>query len=145
MKSTKKVNWNRISKSFKQYLKEAEEEAPPAEEEGGDNPFANPTKGGDEAPAADAAPADDAAPVDDAEGKEGEAAPVAEKPAGIPIKFDIDKVKRYNTGKFLSDAGVVKSIDKKGIIVTTQPDGVDILVNFDDISESVKRFFKTKK
>ena len=144
MKSTNKINWNRISKSFKQYLKEAEEA--PAEEEGGDNPFAAaPAEGGDEAPAADAAPATDAAPADDAAGKEGEAAPAAPKPAGIPIKFDINKVKRYNTGKFLSDAGIVKSIDKKGIVVTTQPDQVDILVSFDDISENVKRFFKTKK
>ena len=143
MKSTNKINWNRISKSFKQYLKEAEEA--PAEE-GEANPFAAaPAEGGDKAPAADAAPATDAAPADDAAGKEGEAAPAAPKPAGIPIKFDINKVKRYNTGKFLSDAGVVKSIDKKGIVVTTQPDQVDILVSFDDISESVKRFFKSKK
>ncbi len=142
MKSTKKVNWNRISKSFKQYLKEAEEEAP-AEEEGGANPFA---AGGAEAPATPAAPAAgtppaaDAAPADPAA-----AATPPTTPAGVPIKFNIDKVKRYNSGKFLSDAGVVKSIDKKGIIVTTQPDGVDILVNFDDISENVKRFFKSKK
>ena len=145
MKSTKKVNWNRISKSFKQYLKEAEEEAPA--EEGEANPFAAAAADdkGEEAPADDAAPATDAAPADDAAGKEGEAAPAAAKPAGIPIKFDINKVKRYNTGKFLSDAGVVKSIDKKGIVVTTQPDQVDILVSFDDISENVKRFFKTKK
>ena len=143
MKSTNKINWNRISKSFKQYLKEAEEA--PAEE-GEANPFAAaPAEGGDEAPAADAAPATDAAPADDAAGKEGEAAPAAPKPAGIPIKFDINKVKRYNTGKFLSDAGVVKSIDKKGIVVTTQPDQVDILVSFDDISENVKRLFKSKK
>ena len=133
MKSTKKINWNRISKSFKQYLKEAEEEAP-AEEEKEANPFA--------------AAADDKgeeAPADDAEEKEGETAPAAEKPAGIPIKFDLTKVKKYNTAEFLSDTGVVKSIDKKGIIVTTQPDQVDVLVNFDDISESVKRFFKSKK
>lgn len=233
MKSTKKVNWNRISKSFKQYLKEAEEkdalvneflttdlnnlksaikkfkvkvtdskvikniesiiaaqlidpyanikstvnqirdyfktvsipksydeylsqtfdqalhlsnlkklteEEAPAEEE---NPFAAaPAKGGDEAPAADPAapattpPADPATPP---------AAAPPTTPAGVPIKFNIDKVKRYNSGKFLSDAGTVKSITKKGIIVTTQPDGVDILVNFDDISENVKRFFKSKK
>ena len=242
MKSTNKINWNRISKSFKQYLKEAEEKNVPVNEflskdlnnlklaikkfkikvtdskiikniesiidaqlidpyanikstvdqirdyfktvsipksydqylsqtfnqalhlsnlkalteeeapaeEGGDNPFAAaPAKGGDEAPAADAAapattppaetpPADPAAPA-------APAATPPTTPAGIPIKFDIDKVKRYNTGKFLSDAGTVKSINKKGIIVTTQPDGVDILVNFDDISENVKRFFKSKK
>ncbi len=130
MKSNKPINWNKLTKSFKQYLKEAEEEG--GKEDG--NPFA--------------AAADDKGeetPAKDAEGKEGEAAPAAAKPAGIPIKFNINKVKRYNTGKFLSDAGVVKSIDKKGITVTTQPDGVDILVNFDDISESVKKFFKNKK
>ena len=143
MKSTNKINWNRISKSFKQYLKEAEEEAPA--EEGGANPFAAaPAEGGDAAPAADAA----AAPPADAAAPSGSAAPSATPPptpAGIPIKFDINKVKKYNTGKFLSDAGVVKSIDKKGIVVTTQPDQVDILVSFDDISESVKKFFKSKK
>ena len=121
MKSTKKVNWNSISKSFKQYLKEAEEVPPAAEEEGGEAAEVDPNAAAATTPATP--------PV----------------PAGIPIKFNIDKVKRYNTGKFLSDAGTIKSIDKKGIVVTTQPDGVDVLVNFDDISESVKRFFKTKK
>ena len=96
MKSTNKINWNRISKSFKQYLKEAEEaEEAPAEEEGGDNPFAAaPAEGGDEAPAADAAPADDTAPADDAEEKEGETAPAAEKPAATasaPAKPSVPK------------------------------------------------------
>ena len=131
MKSTNKINWNHISKSFKQYLKEAEEA--PAEEA--------PAEEAPAAPAADAAAVDPA--VDPAAAATTPAPPPV--PAGIPIKFNIDKVKRYNTGKFLSDAGVIKSIDKKGIVVTTQPDGVDVLVNFDDISESVKRFFKTKK
>lgn len=141
MKSTKKVNWNRISKSFKQYLKEAEEEAPA--EEGGDNPFAAGGAKAPAAPAAGATPPADAAPADPA----AAATPptTTTTPAGVPIKFNIDKVKRYNSGKFLSDTGTVKSITKKGIIVTTQPDGVDILVNFDDISENVKRFFKSKK
>ena len=145
MKSTKSIDWSRISASFKQYLKEAEdkEEDAPAEKEGEDNPFAATAgdEGGDEAPADDA-------PADDAEKEEGgddkKKAP-AEKPAGIPIKFNVSKVKKYNTANFLSDTGVVKSINKDGIVVTTQPDQVDVLVNFDDISESVKRFFKPKK
>ena len=223
MKSTKKVNWNRISKSFKQYLKEAEEKFPD-EVTGNDgiifkkisqngngakynqyyrgydidfgghlfgsvaelerfmknyilsNTLYNKYKHKPEKPisksleeaeevATEVPPATDEVPpateVDPnaAAGAAGEVDPNAAAaattpattpapppvPAGIPIKFNIDKVKRYNTGKFLSDAGVIKSIDKKGIVVTTQPDGVDVLVNFDDISESVKRFFKTKK
>ena len=142
MKSTKNIDWSRISTSFKQYLKEAEEEEKdaPAEEE---DPFAAAAgdEGGDEAPADDA-------PADDAEKEEGgddEKKAPAEKPAGIPIKFNVSKVKKYNTANFLSDTGVVKSISKDGIVVTTQPDQVDVLVNFDDISESVKRFFKPKK
>ncbi len=135
MKSTKSLDWSRISTSFKQYLKEADEEKDaPAEEE---DPFAAASdEGGDEAPA------------DDAEGEEGKddkEKASAEKPAGIPIKFNVSKVKKYNTANFLSDTGTVKSISKDGIIVTTQPDQVDVLVNFDDISENIKRFFKNKK
>lgn len=136
MKSTKSIDWSHISASFKQYLKEADdkEEDAPAEEE---DPFAAADdKGGDEAPA------------DDAEGEEGKddkAKTPTEKPAGIPIKFNVSKVKKYNTANFLSDTGIVKSINKDGIVVTTQPDQVDVLVNFDDISESVKKFFKNKK
>jgi hypothetical protein len=67
------------------------------------------------------------------------------EPTGIPISFNISAVKRYNKADFVSDKGVVKSISKDGIVVTTQPDGVDVLVNFDDISESVTKFFKTRK
>jgi len=142
MKLNKTTDWNRINKSFKKFLKEAEEEETPAaekeapaEEEGG-NPFAAAEDGGGEGE--EEAPAEEEEPAADKKQTK------PEEPAGIPLKFNISKVKRYNTADFLSDQGVVKSIDKKGIIVTTQPDGVDVLVNFSDISERVKKFFKNK-
>ena len=121
MKST-----NTLLKSLIKHLHEAEKKA----EEGGEeaNPFA--ASGEDK-------------------GEEGGDSKANKQPAGIPIKFNLSKVKQYNPeSSFLSDTGVVKSIDKRGIVVTTQPDGVDVLVNFSDIenmSESVKKFFKNKK
>ena len=121
----------------KKHLHEAEEEKPA---EGGEeeNPFAAAEEeGGDKG--------EEGGGED--KGEEG-GDKKEEKPAGIPLKFNISKVKQYNDAKFLSDTGTVKSIDKKGIVVTTQPDGVDMLVNFSDIenmSESVKKFFKQKK
>ena len=78
------------------------------------------------------------------EEKADEKKPEAEAPAGVPIKFDISSVKRYNDNLFKSDSGVVKSISKDGVVVTVKPDDTDILVNFDDISESAKNFFKKK-
>jgi len=134
MKLNKTTDWNRINKSFKKFLKEAEKEEAPAEEEG--NPFAAAEDGGGEGE--EEAPAEEEEPAADKKQTK------PEEPAGIPLKFNISKVKQYNTADFLSDQGVVKSIDKKGIIVTTQPDGVDVLVNFSDISEKVKKFFKNK-
>ena len=121
----------------KKHLHEAEEEKPA---EGGEeeNPFAAAEEeGGDKG--------EEGGGED--KGEEG-GDKKEEKPAGIPLKFNISKVKQYNDAKFLSDTGTVKSIDKKGIVVTTQPDGVDVLVNFSDIenmTESVKKFFKQKK
>lgn len=79
-----------------------------------DNPFAKP-EGGEE------------------EKKEEPKKEKPKEPAGIPVKFDIVSVKRYNKALFKSDSGVVKSLDKKGVVVTVQPDGVDVLVNFTDI------------
>lgn len=118
-------------------LREAEEEKPAdgAEEEGGDeNPF----------------PADDAgdeeggeAAADDQEGEEAGAA--APKPEDLTINFNISRVKRYNKEKFASNTGIVKKITKNGLVVTTQPDNVDVVVNFDDITESAKKFFKNKR
>lgn len=120
MKLNKQVK-ELIEKVVKSYVLEAEEEA---------DPFAAAEEGGPEA-------AEKAG-----EEEKKDAAP--EKPAGIPISFNLSAVKKYNNANFVSDKGTVKSIDKKGVLVTTQPDGVDVLVNFDDISENVKKFFKVK-
>jgi hypothetical protein len=134
MKLSKNTDWNRLTKSFKKFLTEAEKEEKPAKEEAPEeeNPFAAADDEEGEAPADDA----------EADTKKKEK---PEAPAGIPLKFNLSKVKQYNKANFISDKGIVKSIDKRGIIVTTQPDGVDVLVNFSDISESAKRFFKNKK
>ena len=129
MKSSKKKLKEYISTYVKSYLAEAEKE---------DNPFAAAEDSED-----DKAPADEKG-GDEKEDKEN-TPKKAEEPAGIPIKFNISKVKQYNNANFLSDKGIVKSIDKRGIVVTTQPDNVDVLVNFDDITENAKRFFKRKK
>jgi hypothetical protein len=130
MKLNKKSLREITSKIIKSYIFEAEEKAE-------ENPFAAaPEEGGEE----------EEAPADDAKADDKEEAPAkAEEPKGIPVTFNIGKVKKYNNANFVSDKGVLKSIDKRGIIVTTQPDGVDVLVNFDDISENVKKFFKAKK
>jgi len=128
MKSSKKDIRDYISKLIREYLSEAEEE---------ENPFAAAgDEGGEEKPADEKGGTED---DKDSEAKKDT------QPAGVPIKFDISKVKKYNDANFLSDKGIVKSIDKRGVIVTTQPDGVDILVTFDDITESAKKFFKSKK
>lgn len=121
MKLSKKQLQELVRTVVKSYLREAEEEA--------GNPFAAAAKGGPEA----------AGKAGEEEEKK-DAKP--EQPAGVPVTFNISAVKKYNNANFISDKGVVKSIDKKGVVVTTQPDGVDVLVNFDDISESVKKFFK---
>jgi hypothetical protein len=141
MRSNKKAIREYISKLVKQYIAEAEKEEAPADdaaEEGDDNPFA--AAGGEEEGGGEEAAADDKG-GDEKDKKEAK----PEQPAGIPIKFNVSSVKKYNKMPFTSDSGVVKSIDKRGIIVTTQPDGVDVLVNFSDISENVKKFFKHKK
>lgn len=127
------------------HLREAEEKPAEGDKEGGEeggeeeNPFAAAEEGGDDA---------EAEKGEEKGEEEGGDKPDSKKPAGIPLKFNLSKVKQYNDAKFLSDTGTVKSIDKRGIIVTTQPDGVDVLVNFSDIeniSESIKKFFKNKK
>lgn len=135
MKLSKRHIKELTDRIFKSYILEAEEDKP-ADEGGEDNPFAaasDEEEGGEEAAGGEEG------------GEEKGAEKKAEQPAGIPLKFDISKVKKYNDANFLSDTGTVKSIDKRGIVVTTQPDGVDVLVNFDDISESVKQFFKKQK
>ena len=141
MKLTRSILKRIISERVKRHIRlEAEEEANPSATDAA-APVAPAAAGA--APAATAPAANAAAPS-------GSAAPpatdAAAAPVGVPIKFNLGKVKNYNpNAKFLSDAGVVKSVNKKGIIVTTQPDQVDVLVNFDDISENIKRFFNATK
>lgn len=117
-------------------LREAEGD----EEEAGDNPFAaaGGEEGGEEAGADAAADAggeeadtDAAAGGEEGEEDAGDAKDTAAPK--FPIKFNKAKVKRYNNAEFISAQGELKSIDKKGIIVTVQPDNVDIFVNFSDI------------
>ena len=134
MKSDKKSLREFIAKAVRDYLAEAEKEE--KADAGEENPFAS-AEGGEAEEGGEAAGGK--------EDKKDNKDATSEEPAGIPLKFNIDKVKRYNKASFLSDKGVVKSIDKRGIVVTTQPDGVDVLVNFSDISEQVKKFFKKSK
>lgn len=138
---------NTSLKSLIKHLREAEEKAEEGGEEG--NPFAASEEGGEDKGGEDSGGDSGSEGGEDKGGEEGEDSKGSKQPAGIPLKFNLSKVKQYNPqSKFLSDTGTVKSIDKRGIVVTTQPDGVDVLVNFSDIedmSESVKRFFKNKK
>lgn len=112
-------------------LREAEGDE---EEAGGENPFA--AAGGDEAGGeGDAAAEEPAADDAGAEEEGGEEKGDAKKQPDLkyPIKFNIGKVKKYNNVDFISDQGELKSINSKGMIVTVQPDNVDVFVNFNDI------------
>ena len=139
MKKADKLISELISKVLEEYIFEADEKAG---DEG--NPFAAAEAGGDaaggeEAPAADAAA--DAGGGDKEEG--GDKKPAA--PAGLEFKFDVSAAKKYNTTSFRSDSAVAKKITKNGILATVQPDGTDILIGFDDITEIANNFFKNKK
>jgi len=138
MKLNRKSLKELVTKLVKSYVLVEAEEA---------NPFA----AKEEEPAADAAaaapattpPAAGATPPAPAAAP---AAPATPPKSDLDISFNAASAKKYNpNAKFLSSKGVVKSVSKKGVIVTTKPDDVDVLVNFNDISENVKRFFKSKK
>jgi len=138
MKLNRKSLKELVTKLVKSYvLVEAEEANPFAAKE--EEPAAKEEKpAAEEEPAAAGAtpPAPAAAP----------AAPATPPKSDLDISFNAASAKKYNpNAKFLSSKGVVKSVSKKGVIVTTKPDDVDVLVNFNDISENVKRFFKSKK
>lgn len=113
-------------------LREAEGDE---EEAGGENPFAA-AAGGDEG-GEEEAPADDAAAEEPAaeEGGEEEKTDAAKPQPDLkyPVKFNIDKVKKYNNADFISNQGELKSINSKGMVVTVKPDDVDVFVNFSDI------------
>lgn len=117
-------------------LREAEGD----EEEAGGNPFA--TAGGEEgggeeggdAAATDAGGEETDAEAGAEEGGEEETGDAKSTAAPkFPIKFNLGKVKKYNNADFISNQGELKSINMKGMVVTVQPDNVDIFVNFSDI------------
>jgi len=112
-----------------------------------DNPFAaaaDKEAKGDDA-AAEEAPADDSADAADAKDDKAPKKKEGGDEEGLAFNFDIDGVKKYNTAQFINSRAVANKITKDGILATVQPDGVDILVGFDDITESAKNFFKVKK
>ena len=78
-------------------------------------------------------------------GKEEEKADTKPKEGGdeLSIKFDQSAVKGYNTNTdWKASEAPVKKITKKGIEVDIN--GTNVLVNFDDITEHVNRFFKQR-
>ena len=66
----------------------------------------------------------------------------AEESDALKVKFDVSAAKRYNEKPFRNGEGEVTAIDKTGLKVTVKPDEAEIHVNFDDISENAKKFFK---
>ena len=91
---------------------------------------------------------DDAAedkPAKEEEGEGEEEAKTTEKRAdNLTIKFEPASVKKYNTNTdWRSGEGVVKGITKKGVEV--EVDGAMVVVNFDDLVESAKSYYKNKK
>lgn len=65
-----------------------------------------------------------------------------EESDALKVKFDVSATKRYNEKPFRNGEGEVTAIDKTGLKVTVKPDEAEIHVNFDDISENAKKFFK---
>lgn len=113
-------------------LREAEEEQKDdaaGEEGGGENPFAAAEEGGGE----EEAPAEPEAGAEGGDEEEKGDTKKQTAPTQFPIKFNLSRVKKYNNANFISNQGELKSIDKKGLVVTVQPDNVDIFVNFSDI------------
>lgn len=84
-------------------------------------------------------------PAKEEEGEGEEEAKTTEKGAdNLTIKFEPASVKKYNTNTdWRSGEGVVKGITKKGVEV--EVDGSMVVVNFDDLVESAKSYYKKKK
>ncbi len=134
LKAAQKIKEGEISLMS---LIEAEEEEAPKEEE--ENPFEK---------AAEETPADDKAPADGEEEKEGDKEPKSseeKEDKSLSVNFNINSVKKYNDGLFRSNTGTVKKITKDGLTVQVQPDDVEVFVNFSDITEAARRFFKQTK
>ena len=131
-----------ISKVLDEYIFEAEE----PKEAGGGNPFA--AGGGDAGAdaggaAAGGAEGEEAEAAGGEEEKEKDKKPAEEK--GLSFNFDVSAVKKYNTANFRNSKATAKKITKNGILATVEPDGVDVLIGFDDITENIKKFFKSIK
>lgn len=131
-----------ITKVLDEYIFEAEE----PKEAGGGNPFAaaGADAGGGDA-AAGGAEGEAEAGAEGGEEEKKDDTKAAEQEKGLTFDFDVSSAKKYNTANFRNSTAVAKKITKNGILATVQPDGVDILVGFDDITESAKDFFKNKK
>ena len=99
-----------------------------------ENPFGD--AGGDEK---------EAAADDSEEGGEEEKEKSTEKAAdSLTVKFEPSQVKRYNKNTdWKSSEGVVKGISKRGLEV--EVDGSMVIINFDDLVESAKSYYKKKK
>ena len=86
-------------------------------------------------------PADDASAEDGA--SEEETPPIDAK--DLTITLDHNKAHKYNKAEFTNNVGLVKKIDQRGVVVTVQPDQVDVFVNFEDIlNEVIKESGSTK-
>jgi ribosomal protein L12E/L44/L45/RPP1/RPP2 len=126
-----------ISKVLREYIFEGEDSG---------NPFAAAADSGKEEPTADEPAAEEPAADEEKAPAEDDKKPKEKKEDdGLSFNFDVSGVKKYNTNSFRNSTAVAKKITKNGILATVQPDGVDILVGFDDITEIANAFFKVKK
>lgn len=108
------------------------------------NPFAAAADAGEGGDAAAAAADAGGEGGEDKKEEEGDKK-AKEQEQGLTFDFDVSAVKKYNTAHFRNSTATAKKITKNGILATVQPDGVDVLVGFDDITENAKSFFKNKK
>ena len=116
---------------------EKEEEAPKEEEGEEENPFA--------AAAEEEPSGEEEGGEEKGEEKPSKEAKPEKQENNLKINFNLSAVKKYNDALFTNNQGTVKKITKDGLTVQVEPDGVDVFVNFDDITEQTKKFFKKGK
>ena len=121
MNKTYKEAFARVNEKLKKFREAEEEKAPPADE------------GGDE---------EGAPEQGDEEGGEEGADTEGMPSKALSVNFDKSAVLRYNKASIEGNSAEAKQITPDGIVATVQPDGVDVLINFDDITESANGFFK---
>ncbi len=122
------VSYSEIAKAAGKKLSEAEEAPPAADEE--------------EPPAdGEAPPADDGGAPPPAGGDDKQVKAPTEP---VTVKFSQTAVRRYNNVPLEGNVATVTKVTKDGI-VAADADGTEIMVGFDDITESVKKFFKSNK